>query len=164
VHQLVIGRFGILGGRAWRLLATHRRLEEQQIATFSTAPLKRTRELLFNLARAGFISLQEIPKTSERHPGRTFYVWGVVGREIYREVMRLAFLTSLNLREKLESMVQARVAFVEREVKGRNLASTRVTTAAAKWREVALRMQNALNQSADMIMLFRDFEWRNAGA
>lgn len=52
-------------------------LEQKQVADIAMQPHKETRELLYRMLRAGYMQLQDIPRTSDRAPSRCFYTWYV---------------------------------------------------------------------------------------
>lgn len=70
-------RFGVVALRIFRLLFQRHQLEQKQIADMVMSPIKDTRELLYKLLQAGYVSMQEIAKTQDHAPTRTFYLWRV---------------------------------------------------------------------------------------
>lgn len=63
----------------------HKRLEETQVAEFATAPRKTVRELLYILLKSHLVSLQEVPRTADRLPTRTFFLWGVPTQKVVEQ-------------------------------------------------------------------------------
>jgi hypothetical protein len=63
-------------------------LDQKQIADYSMQPTKETRETLYKMLRSGFVVLQDIPRTSDRAPSRTFYVWGADLQGAYKSLGR----------------------------------------------------------------------------
>lgn len=92
LEAVVKERFSVPGLRIFRLLLLRGQLEQKQIADFGMFPQKETRELLYRMMKGGFIMLQDIPKTNDRAPARSFYTWRVniqaaterLGVELYR--------------------------------------------------------------------------------
>jgi hypothetical protein len=70
-------RFGASACRIFRLLTIKRQLEQKQVAEMSMLPVKDTRETLYRLLKANFVTLQEVAQTTDHNPQRTFYVWRV---------------------------------------------------------------------------------------
>ena len=68
-------RWGGAACRIFRLLLLKRHLEQKQIAEMAMLPMKDTRELLYKLLRADYVQLQEVARTPDRAPSRTFYLW-----------------------------------------------------------------------------------------
>lgn len=58
-----------------RLLLDKKYLEQRQIAEILLLPLKAVRSTLYRMLADGYIHLQEIPRTGDRTPARTFYLW-----------------------------------------------------------------------------------------
>ena len=97
IQAVVRDKFGVPGLRIFRLLLLRGQLEAKQVSDFSTLAPKDTREILYDMFLAGFLSLQEIPKTSDRAPTRTFYTWKAdhkggckrVASDLYSAAMRV---------------------------------------------------------------------------
>ena len=74
---MVRERFGGPACRIFRLLLLKRQLEQKQIAEMAMIPVKDTRELLYKLVKVEFVQLQEVARTADHSPSRTFYLWRV---------------------------------------------------------------------------------------
>ena len=61
-------------------------------------PPAESRSLLFRLFQDNLLQLQEVPKTSDHHPTRTFYLWNVNLEIVYEKLIEDMFKTVLNLR------------------------------------------------------------------
>jgi DNA-directed RNA polymerase III subunit RPC3 len=48
-----------------------------QIAEMAMLPVKDTRTILYKLLKGNYVTLQEVSKTGDHNPQRTFYVWRV---------------------------------------------------------------------------------------
>jgi len=68
-------RFGQPGMRIFKMLMMKGQLEQKQVAEMAMLPIKDVRTSLYNMLQAGFVYMQDIPKTSDRAPSRTFYTW-----------------------------------------------------------------------------------------
>lgn len=79
-------RFGVPGLRIFNLLLTRGQLEQKQVADFGMLPVKDTRELLYQMMRDGFLSLQDIPRSADRAPSRSFYTWRVDLQAVYERI------------------------------------------------------------------------------
>ena len=102
VEAVVKERFGVNGCRIFRLLTMKRQLEQEQIGEMCMVPVRITRELLYKLLKAQYVSLQEVAKTADHAPSRTFYLWRVdVPRVIARLSKEICKLT-LNVKLRLE--------------------------------------------------------------
>eukprot|EP01080_Neovahlkampfia_damariscottae_P000645 gene645-8148_t len=97
-ENIVEQKYGVIGGRIFRLLLIKKQLEEKQITQFAMLPPSEARSLLFRLFQDNLLQLQEVPKTSDHHPTRTFYLWNVHLETVYQKLIEDMFKTVLNLR------------------------------------------------------------------
>ncbi|ORY49766.1 hypothetical protein BCR33DRAFT_847056 [Rhizoclosmatium globosum] len=70
-------KFGIVASRIWRLLHTKGKLDEKQVAKLALISNKVAREKLYEMLNVGLIQLQDVPKTVDHAPSRTFFLWYV---------------------------------------------------------------------------------------
>ncbi|KAJ3030889.1 UNVERIFIED_CONTAM: DNA-directed RNA polymerase III subunit RPC3 [Siphonaria sp. JEL0065] len=70
-------KFGIVAARIWKLLKTKGMLGEKEVAKLALISNKAARETLFLMMDCGMILLQDVPKTVDHAPSRTFYLWYV---------------------------------------------------------------------------------------
>lgn len=68
-------KFKQAGMRIWNLLVERGQLEQKQITEAAMLPKEEAREALYHLLRAGYLKLQDVPKTADHAPSRTFYTW-----------------------------------------------------------------------------------------
>jgi DNA-directed RNA polymerase III subunit RPC3 len=68
-------RHGDAGVRIMRLLRGLGKTAEQQIGKVGMMASKEVRPLLSAMAADGLVSMQEVPKSADRNPSRTFYLW-----------------------------------------------------------------------------------------
>lgn len=55
-------------------------------------PVKDTRELLYKLLKAEYVQIQEVARTSDHAPSRTFYLWRVDLLRVVEQVGRTELL------------------------------------------------------------------------
>lgn len=97
VEAVILQRFGSPACRIFRLLLLKNNLEQRQVADLAMIPVKDTRESLYKLLKAEYVQIQEVARTSDHAPSRTFYLWRVdiaqviqhVGYELNRAVSNL---------------------------------------------------------------------------
>ena len=65
----------------FRLLLLKRQLEQKQVADSAMLPVKETRELLYRMFKEEYLELQEVAKTADHAPSRTFFLWRVSARQ-----------------------------------------------------------------------------------
>ncbi|KAI0048205.1 hypothetical protein FA95DRAFT_1582316 [Auriscalpium vulgare] len=70
-------RHGDDGVRVLRLLLDTGKVDEKQISKIAMIAPKDTRPLLAAMSAESLISIQEVPKSADRNPTRTFYLWYV---------------------------------------------------------------------------------------
>ncbi|GFH06520.1 predicted protein [Haematococcus lacustris] len=68
-------KFGEMGVRIFRMLLLRGQLEQKQVSDCAMIPARDTRETLYRMLTSGFVFMQDIPKTADRAPTRTFYTW-----------------------------------------------------------------------------------------
>lgn len=74
LSDLITQRYNPESSRIFRLLSTKHVLDEKQVQKFTMIGLKDAREKIFRLFQDGWIQLQQVPKTPEHIPSRTFYL------------------------------------------------------------------------------------------
>ena len=68
-------RFGMHGHRVWRLLLEFPYLQLDAVGKQAMLDVRTTRQQVYALFKAGYVHVQEVPKTSERAPSRSFYLY-----------------------------------------------------------------------------------------
>ena len=77
VRSVVVERFGPMAGRIFSILVEKGKLEEKHIAKLGLLSMNDTRDICSRLFAASLLNLQEVPKSNERNPQRTFFLWFV---------------------------------------------------------------------------------------
>lgn len=77
LESVVQERFGSRSARIFRLLLRKRHLEQKQVEDFAMIPAKEAKDMLYTLLSENLVQLQEIPKTPDFAPSRTFYLYTV---------------------------------------------------------------------------------------
>lgn len=90
-------RHGVAGVRILRLLLETGKLDEKQISKVVMMAPKEVRPLLAALAADSLISTQEVPKSADRNPTRTFYLWYVDLHKAYSVVLGNLYKTMYNI-------------------------------------------------------------------
>jgi DNA-directed RNA polymerase III subunit RPC3 len=156
LQSLCRSRFGSLSARIFRTLLVHRRLEETQISEYATAPRKDVRRLLYQMYNAKLISMQEIPRTSDRMPAKTFFLWGVHVEALCETYLENLYFSWCNLRLRLEVETERAKPILDK------VDTSKVISEAEKgevdtWKKAADRLESGLNQLNQLVMLFHDF-------
>lgn len=90
-------KHGPEGVRIIRLLAETGKMDEKQVAKVVMMAAKDVRPLLAALAADSMISTQEVPKSADRNPTRTFYLWYVDLFKAYTSALGNAYKTLYNI-------------------------------------------------------------------
>ncbi|XP_039575039.1 DNA-directed RNA polymerase III subunit RPC3 [Passer montanus] len=72
LESIVEERFGSRCARIFRLLLRKKHLEQKQVEDFAMIPAKEAKDMLYRLLSENLVTLQEIPKTPDHAPSRTF--------------------------------------------------------------------------------------------
>ncbi|PFH49102.1 hypothetical protein AMATHDRAFT_148437 [Amanita thiersii Skay4041] len=103
LEAMTLEKHGTAGVRIVRLLLEMGKMDEKQVAkTVMMAP-KDIRPLLTALATDAFISMQEVPKSADRNPTRTFYLWYVDLQKAYSVLLCNLYKTLYNIGARRQS-------------------------------------------------------------
>ena len=69
----------------------------QQVEEFALIPAKEAKELLYKMFSEHFVSMQEIPRTPDHAPSRTFYLFTVEITQLSRMVLEHCYKSLANL-------------------------------------------------------------------
>ncbi|KAK0445529.1 hypothetical protein EV421DRAFT_1797154 [Armillaria borealis] len=105
-------RHGTEGVRIVRLLLETGKMDEKQISKIVMMAPKDVRPLLSALAADSLVSTQEVPRSADRAPSRTFYLWHVDLVKAYSMILGQLYKTLYNIgmrreAEKEEPMLKA---------------------------------------------------------
>ncbi|EKM55648.1 uncharacterized protein PHACADRAFT_121372 [Phanerochaete carnosa HHB-10118-sp] len=90
-------RYGDDGVRIISLLLSTGKLDEKQISKTGMMAPKDVRPLLSAMAADSLISLQEVPKSADRNPARTFFLWYVDLQKAYTVLVGSLYKTLYNV-------------------------------------------------------------------
>ncbi|XP_034554529.1 DNA-directed RNA polymerase III subunit RPC3 [Notolabrus celidotus] len=100
LESVVQERFGSRSARIFRLLLRKRHLEQKQVEDFAMIPAKEAKDMLYTLLSQNLVQLQEIPKTPDYAPSRTFYLYTVNQLPTARMLLQNCYKTVANLMER----------------------------------------------------------------
>ncbi|GJP39513.1 hypothetical protein CLOM_g23876 [Closterium sp. NIES-68] len=106
VEAIVSQRFGPSACRLFRLLLSKHCLEQKQAAELSMISLADARQLLYRMMLDDFVQLQEVPKTADHAPQRTFYLWRIHIGTVLPRVLNHMCHAACNLRLRLAHEMQ----------------------------------------------------------
>ncbi|KAF7238366.1 DNA-directed RNA polymerase III subunit RPC3 [Varanus komodoensis] len=100
LESIVQERFGSRCARIFRLLLRKKHLEQKQIEDFAMIPAKEAKEMMYKMLSANLVTLQEIPKTPDHAPSRTFYLYTVSTLSSARMLLHRCYKSVANLIER----------------------------------------------------------------
>ncbi|XP_077182870.1 DNA-directed RNA polymerase III subunit RPC3 [Paroedura picta] len=100
LESIVQERFGSRCARIFRLLLRKKHLEQKQIEDFAMIPAKEAKEMMYKMLSCNIVSLQEIPKTPDHAPSRTFYLYAINVLSSARMLLHRCYKSVANLIER----------------------------------------------------------------
>ncbi|XP_040268787.1 DNA-directed RNA polymerase III subunit RPC3 [Bufo bufo] len=100
LESIVQERFGSRCARIFRLLLRKKHLEQKQVEDFAMIPAKEAKDMLYRMLSVNLVNLQEIPKTPDHAPSRTFYLYTVNPLSAARMLLQRCYKTVANLIER----------------------------------------------------------------
>ncbi|XP_004397368.1 PREDICTED: DNA-directed RNA polymerase III subunit RPC3-like [Odobenus rosmarus divergens] len=100
LESVIQERFGSRCARIIRLVLQKKHLEQKQVEDFAMIPAKEAKDMLYKMLSGNFISLQEIPKTPDHAPTRTFYLYSVNILSAARMLLHRCYKSVANLIER----------------------------------------------------------------
>ncbi|XP_027765824.1 DNA-directed RNA polymerase III subunit RPC3 [Empidonax traillii] len=138
LESIVEERFGSRCARIFRLLLRKKHLEQKQVEDFAMIPAKEAKDMLYRMLSENLVSLQEIPKTPDHAPSRTFYLYTVNVAAAARMLLHRCYKSAANLMERRQHETRENKRLLEKSQRVEAiLASMQATGAeAAQLREV----------------------------
>ncbi|KIL69573.1 hypothetical protein M378DRAFT_184003 [Amanita muscaria Koide BX008] len=97
LEAITLEKHGTAGVRIVRLLLETGKMDEKQISKVVMMAPKDVRPLLTALSMDSLVSIQEVPKSADRNPTRTFYLWYVDLRKAYSVLLVNLYKTLYNI-------------------------------------------------------------------
>jgi len=97
----VYTKFGPLGARVLRIILDKKLVEDKQVQEIAMAPQKEVRQVVMDMYKSGYLQLQEVPRSSERKPSESIYLWGVDFSKLQTTLLDVHYKTIRNLRARL---------------------------------------------------------------
>ncbi|KAF6265727.1 hypothetical protein COO60DRAFT_870422 [Scenedesmus sp. NREL 46B-D3] len=113
LHAVLSDKFGIHGLRVFQTLLMRGQLEQKQVADTVMQPHKETRELLYRMLRAGYVQMQDIPRTNDRAPTRCFYTWHIDIDAVFSKLAADLYHAAVNLHTRRSHEMQKHSELVE---------------------------------------------------
>lgn len=114
VARIIREKYGIEAARVVRVLMHKGRLDEKHLAKFAMMTSKDSRELCLKLVASKILELQEIPKTNDRQPSRTFYLFFVDFRKLVLNFLFMIRKSQTNLMIVIDEEIKKRKGFLSK--------------------------------------------------
>ncbi|NXA58256.1 RPC3 polymerase, partial [Mohoua ochrocephala] len=111
---LLLRRFGSRCARIFRLLLRKKHLEQKQVEDFAMIPAKEAKDMLYRMLSENLVSLQEIPKTPDHAPSRTFYLYTVNVMAAARMLLHRCYKSVANLMERRQHEMRENKRLLEK--------------------------------------------------
>lgn len=162
LESLLRERLGVATCRIARILIEKGKLDESQVQKLAMLPPKDTREKLAQLNLHGFVEIQEVPKSADRAPGRSFHLWYVPLEKCYKELLVDVYRVIGNLQQRKKEELSLRSRLLEKlnrqDVKeNMDLLSDGDKANMANMDKVLQRLETSKNRLDAMVMILRDF-------
>ncbi|KAI8081289.1 RNA polymerase III subunit RPC82-domain-containing protein [Halteromyces radiatus] len=162
LESLLRERLGVATCRIARILIEKGKLDESQVQKLAMLPPKDTREKLAQLNLHGFVEIQEVPKSADRAPGRSFHLWYVPLEKCYEELLVDIYRVIGNLQQRKKEELALRERLLEKlnrqDVKeNMDLLSDGDKANMENMEKVLQRLETSKNRLDAMVMILRDF-------
>ncbi|KAK4046913.1 RNA polymerase III subunit C82 [Microbotryomycetes sp. JL221] len=97
VEAVIKDKFGTVGLRCWKILEVKGKLDEKHLARLAFLSAKEARETVGRLSTANLIEQQDVPRSQDHAPSRTFYLWSVNPRQTIQTLLDHHFKALSNL-------------------------------------------------------------------
>lgn len=97
IESVVQERYGSKSKRILRVLLAKKQVEMSQIEALAMVDPKETKEIVYHLMEDSFISLTEVPRTSELNPAKTYFLFSVNINRVAQMLLELCYKTLSNL-------------------------------------------------------------------
>jgi len=149
-------RFGQRGLRIWRLLLIEHYLQAEHIEREAMINTRDVRRHVYAMLKAGFVTIQEIPKSAEHAPSKTIYTYGVVYNDTKTQLVGDLYKAAGNLLARSKAELEREGTILElANRKGRGDAikmSAAQLQAATRLQSVVRALHCSLLSVADMLL------------
>ncbi|EPS43035.1 hypothetical protein H072_2990 [Dactylellina haptotyla CBS 200.50] len=163
LEQIVEERFGGVATRLVRIIKDRGKMDEKGLADTALLRQKDIRSHLGALHERGFIHIQEVPKTAERLPARTFYFFYfdegmskmAILNDFYKAMSRI--IQRIDYERGLNSMILSKSERTDVKGHEEELLTKKELTDLAKWKRTEEKLLGQLMRIDRQVMMFRDW-------
>jgi DNA-directed RNA polymerase III subunit RPC3 len=153
IHSQIYTHFGQLAARVFYLIFEYEKLEETQVCELALAPKKNVRETLYTLMNGNFLELVEVPRTSDRAPMRTFFLWTVPFSKIQYLMLDTFHFSYANLRTR-EMLESEKIAPLMEKVHTMRALTEDERSTIERWKIAADRLEMGMIKLSEATILF----------
>ncbi|KAI9491779.1 RNA polymerase III subunit RPC82-domain-containing protein [Zychaea mexicana] len=155
-------KYGVATCRIVRILIEKGKLDESQVQKLAMLPPKEAREKLGLLHTKGIVEIQAIPRSADRAPARTFFLWYVPLEKCYQEVLIDAYRVILNLQQRKREELKIRSRLLDKlsrqdVMENMDLLGDADKAELSQMQKVIQRLETSKKRMDDVVMIFRDF-------
>lgn len=110
--------------RIFRVILDKSKLEQKQIEDFSMIPSKECKALVYNMLNDGLLSINELSKTSDHAPSRTYYLFNIDMFQITKKLLENSYKSMENLMIKRAQLTSENKRLLEKSHKLNNRIET----------------------------------------
>ncbi|KAJ2299457.1 RNA polymerase III subunit C82 [Coemansia sp. RSA 2706] len=161
LDTLVMNKFGSPHARIVRALRDKQKLDEKMMSELAMMPMAQCRERLHQLTLAGYVDMVELPRTADRNPSRTAYLWYVNPQKQAGAALRGALQGIINVMDRLDQETGMRASLLAKSqrkdiVAGLAQLSQNERTALNAINEYKQRIDVATIRLDSMVLLLHD--------
>ncbi|KAJ1549697.1 RNA polymerase III subunit C82 [Nowakowskiella sp. JEL0078] len=105
LENIITSKYGGTAAMIWNMLRVKQKLDEKQVTKLSLLDSKTVRKHLYDLLDGGFAHLQDVPRTADHVPGKTFLLWYVHLERCIETVLRGSYKKLSALKQRWEKEV-----------------------------------------------------------
>ncbi|GAA5820142.1 hypothetical protein JCM3770_005389 [Rhodotorula araucariae] len=114
VEAVIRDKLGETAIRCWRIMEAKGKLDEKHVARLAFLSVKEAREVLGRLSANGLIEPQEVPRTADRAPSRTLYLWFVDFNKVVTALIAHHYKALANVQAQREHQLALRRGLVDK--------------------------------------------------
>ncbi|GAA6043271.1 hypothetical protein JCM8097_003026 [Rhodosporidiobolus ruineniae] len=114
VEAVIKEKLGQTAIRCWRIMEAKGKLDEKHLARLAFLSVKDAREVLGRLSSSGFIEPQEVPRSADRNPSRTLYLWFVDFNKVTSSLVDHFYKALGNVQAQRQEQLEKRRGLVEK--------------------------------------------------
>ncbi|GAA5949208.1 hypothetical protein JCM3765_003331 [Sporobolomyces pararoseus] len=114
VEAIIRDKLGDKELRCWRIMEAKGKLDEKHVARLAFLSVKEAREVLARLSNARLIEPQEVPRSADRAPSRTLYLWYVDFNRTVTSLIAHHYKALANLQAQRLEQLERKKGLVEK--------------------------------------------------